>query len=172
MARAPSSKSVRRTRTRRVSSERKSDQYPQDGPINSIVLALGVLLKRSANADFRRTLSLSSTEWPIIGILWTNGALGVTEICARLGRDKSHVSRDLSGLMDRGLLYRHGDAADGRRTLVDFTARGHSVVRKFAAISQKRAEELTRSLTAEEQQKLRRMLMVLVRNVREMHPHD
>lgn len=159
-------------RIKRVSSERNTDRYPQEGPINSIVLSLGVSLKRSASADFRRKLSLSSTEWPIIGILWTSGALGVSEICARLGRDKGHVSRDLSALIERRLLCRRPDAADGRRTLVDFTAQARPLVEAFAAISQSRAEELTRGLTEKEQQDLRRMLMVLVRNVREMYPRD
>ena len=170
MTHSPPRQSPRRTKP--VSSERKSDGYPQDGPINSIVLSLGVALKRSANADFRRKLSLSSTEWPLIAILWSSGALGVSEICARLGRDKGHVSRDLSGLMERGLLYRRRDVADGRRTLVDFTAQARPVVKEFAAISQSRAEELTRGLTEKEQQELRRMLMVLMRNVRDMYPRD
>ena len=182
MARLPASKPtrIRRRPTIRSPSRRvrkpasdplvapRGGGYPHDGPITSIVLALGVLLRKSANADFRRALSLSSTEWPIIGILWRSGALGVGEICDRVGRDKAHVSRDLAALMRRGLLCQRRDAADRRRRLVDFTAHAQPLVKDFMALSQRRLAQLTRGLTKAEEQGLRRMLVVMMRNVREM----
>ncbi|MEO6377338.1 MAG: MarR family transcriptional regulator, partial [Caulobacteraceae bacterium] len=101
-----------------------------------------------------------------------NGALSVGGICERLGRDKAHVSRDITTLTKRGLLYGRRDEVDRRRVLIDFTPEADSFVQEFAEAMQERADTFTTGLSEQEQVELRRMLVVLIRNAREMRTPD
>ena len=152
--------------------KRPTGNYPEDSHISTMIFSLGVQLRRSANALFRRRFGLSSTEWSIIGILFNNGALSVGGICERLGRDKAHVSRDIASLTSRGLLHGRRDEVDRRRVLIDFTPEAESFVAEFADALQDRADRFTVGLTEAEQTELRRMLVILIRNAREMRPPD
>jgi len=147
-------------------------KYPEDAHISTMIFSLGVQLRKSANAMFRRRFGLSSTEWSIIGILYNNGALSVGGICERLGRDKAQVSRDIASLTERGLLHGTRDEVDRRRVLIDFTDEALPFVDEFAQALRDRNDKFTAGLTKEEQTELRRVIVMLLRNAREMRTPD
>ena len=146
--------------------------YPEDSHISTMIFSLHVQLRKSANSLFRQRFSLSSTEWAIVGILYNSGALSVGGICERLGRDKGHVSRDISALTQRGLLHGRRDGVDRRRVLIDFTPEAQPLVQEFADAMQDRNDQFTTGLSDNEKAELRRMLVILIRNAREMRPRD
>jgi DNA-binding MarR family transcriptional regulator len=156
----------------RRAGRRPLGKYPEDSHISTMIFSLGVQLRKSANAMFRQRFSLSSTEWSIIGILYNNGALSVGGICERLGRDKAQVSRDIASLTERGLLHGTRDEVDRRRIVIDFTDEALPFVDEFAGALRDRNENFIAGLTKEEQAELRRMLVVLLRNAREMRAPD
>ena len=147
---------------------RPTGTYPDDSHISTMIFSLGVQLRKSANTLFQQKFALSSTEWAIIGILYNNGGLSVGRMCELLGRDKGHVSRDIATLTKRGLLHGRRDTVDRRRVLIDFTAEAQPFVQEFAEALQERAEHFTNGLTLDEQAELRRMLVILIANAREM----
>jgi DNA-binding MarR family transcriptional regulator len=146
--------------------------YPEDSHISTLIFSLGVQLRRSAVTTFRRDFGLSSTEWSIIGILYNNGALSVGGICERLGKDKAQVSRDIASLTARGLLRGQRDEVDRRRILIDFTDEALPFVDEFAEALRERNSRFIAGLTPEQQAELRRMLVILLRNAREMRDPD
>ena len=147
-------------------------KYPDDNYITSIVFSLGVLLRKSANLTFRRKFALNPSEWGIVALLCTAGPLTIGVICERMGRDKAQISRDIAALTRRELICGRRDSADRRRILIDFTESARPTVRALRATLQKRAEQFTAGLNSREQAELRRMLLILVRNARDMHSQD
>lgn len=151
---------------------RPTGKYPDESHISTMIFSLGVQLRKSANALFRQRFSLSSTEWSIIGILYSNGALSVGGICERLGRDKAQVSRDIASLTERGLLQGTRDEVDRRRIVIDFTDQALPFLDEFSTALRDRNTHFVNGLTQDEQAELRRMLIILIRNAREMRAPD
>jgi DNA-binding MarR family transcriptional regulator len=79
---------------------------------------IGLLLRRSRaiSARLARELhpDLDGAAYGLLALLQDSGALRASELVLRLGLDKSTVSRQLSSLVDLGLVDRAPDPDDGR----------------------------------------------------------
>ncbi|MDB5461307.1 MAG: MarR family transcriptional regulator [Caulobacteraceae bacterium] len=146
--------------------------YPEGSIITAYIQGLSILIKRTGNRMYRRELSLSTTEWPILVILARGESLGISEICDRLDRDKGHVSRDIAALAKRGLVRKRRDATDGRQILIEFNPEAEAERLNFLAIMRERSDKLTEGLTEDDLATLKRILMIMNRNAREMRGSD
>ncbi|MFG1927643.1 MarR family winged helix-turn-helix transcriptional regulator [Cryptosporangium sp. NPDC048952] len=86
---------------------------------------------------------LELSAYATLRLLDTEGPLRASTIGERFALDKSTVSRQLSRLIDWGLVERTPDPSDGRAHLVAITPTGHA---RLTGVSQQRKGEIRRLL--------------------------
>ena len=86
---------------------------------------------------------LELSAYATLRLLDTEGPLRASTIGERFALDKSTVSRQLSRLIDWGLVERTPDPSDGRAHLVAITPTGHA---RLMGVSQQRKGEIRRML--------------------------
>lgn len=83
-------------------------------------------------------------------VLLERGAAGIgtsqTDLCARLGIDKSNVARLCSRLESSGHATQRPDPADGRGRLLSLTASGRRMAERIELASQERFQRLARAV--------------------------
>jgi DNA-binding MarR family transcriptional regulator len=89
---------------------------------------IGLLLRRSRaiSARLSRELhpDLDGAAYGLLALLQDTGPLRASDLVSRLGLDKSTVSRQVSTLVDLGLVTREADPADGRAQVLRTSADG------------------------------------------------
>ncbi|RBY81775.1 MarR family transcriptional regulator [Geodermatophilus sp. TF02-6] len=89
---------------------------------------IGLLLRRSRaiSARLSRELhpDLDGAAYGLLALLEDAGPLRASDLVARLGLDKSTVSRQVASLVDLGLVTREADPADGRAQVLRTSADG------------------------------------------------
>ena len=89
---------------------------------------IGLLLRRSRaiSARLARELhpELDGAAYGLLALLQDTGPLRASELVTRLGLDKSTVSRQISSLVDLGLVDRAADPDDGRAQVLTPSAEG------------------------------------------------
>ncbi|MGY1848628.1 MarR family winged helix-turn-helix transcriptional regulator [Blastococcus sp. SYSU DS1021] len=94
----------------------------------SLEREIGLLLRRSRAISTRlaRELhpDLDGAAYGLLALLQDAGPLRASDLVARLGLDKSTVSRQLSSLVELGLVDRAADPDDGRAQVLRPSAEG------------------------------------------------
>jgi DNA-binding MarR family transcriptional regulator len=89
---------------------------------------IGLLLRRSRaiSARLSRELhpDLDGAAYGLLALLQDAGPLRASDLVARLGLDKSTVSRQVSTLVTLGLVTREADPADGRAHVLSTSPEG------------------------------------------------
>ena len=89
---------------------------------------IGLLLRRSRaiSARLSRELhpDLDGAAYGLLALLQDTGPLRASDLVARLGLDKSTVSRQVSTLVALGLVTRESDPADGRAQVLSTSPEG------------------------------------------------
>lgn len=106
---------------------------------------------------------LSLSETFALGELAEAGALSQQELAARLGLEKSTVSRLAGGLEGRGWISRERDPEDRRHYRLQLTAEGRDVADRVGAELREHHGRMLARLTPEERQALATGLGALVR---------
>ena len=110
---------------------------------------IGLLLRRSRaiSARLSRELhpDLDGAAYGLLALLQDAGPLRASDLVARLGLDKSTVSRQVSTLVALGLVTREADPADGRAVRVRATAKGKRLLQEGRS---RRVEALAMRLAA------------------------
>jgi DNA-binding MarR family transcriptional regulator len=75
-----------------------------------------------------RAAGLASTEWRVLATLSDGDGLTIGELAAEVLAQQPTLTKLVDRMERAGLVERRGDAADGRRTLVFETARGHTLI--------------------------------------------
>ena len=116
---------------------------------------------------------LSMSETFALGELVEAGALSQQELAARLGLEKSTVSRLAAGMEERGWLSRERDADDRRLYRLQLTADGRDVAQRVGAELSEHHGRLLARLSPEERRALGVGLGALVRELEAGHQgHD
>lgn len=68
---------------------------------------------------------LDGAAYGLLALLDDMGPLRASDVAARLGLDKSTVSRQVASLVDLGLVHRAADPDDGRAQVLSTSAEGH-----------------------------------------------
>ncbi|WP_243048005.1 helix-turn-helix domain-containing GNAT family N-acetyltransferase [Dyella sp. RRB7] len=105
-------------------------------------LALGSRLKAlsdhfyaSADEVYRACgASIESRWFPVLRYLWEHGETTVSDVAAAIGQTHSAVSQLADKLVRAGLVRRHKDAEDGRRSLLQLTTKGRSALTALGPI--------------------------------------
>ena len=109
---------------------------------------------RHAEMRFVKQFGLRLLETRIIGLVGTFGALSLKEICRESDIEKSHASKLIGRLLQRGLVEKLEDAADQRAISVRLTDEGRRMHRALYADSVERNERWMAVLTPAERAQL------------------
>src|SRR5437763_11899538 len=90
---------------------------------------VGLLLRRSRAISARLAgelhPDLDGAAYGLLALLQDAGPLRASDLVARLGLDKSTVSRQIASLVALGLVDRTADPQDGRAQVLTTSAEGH-----------------------------------------------
>jgi DNA-binding MarR family transcriptional regulator len=110
---------------------------------------LSLLIRRTRNLSLTSASQvhpgLELSAYATLRLLDGSGPLRASVIGEHFGLDKSTVSRQLSRLIEWGLIERKPDPTDGRAHLVGITATGHA---RLTVIGEQRKQELHHLLDA------------------------
>lgn len=84
--------------------------------------------------------------------------IAATDICDFSGHLKANISRAVTALEGKGLIYRRLDPEDQRRQLLYIAAKGRALHARFMPDLERRERNMVQCLTAREQQQLDRLL--------------
>ncbi|GEK21260.1 MarR family winged helix-turn-helix transcriptional regulator [Cellulomonas xylanilytica] len=112
---------------------------------------------------------LSVSETFALGELVEAGALSQQELAARLGLEKSTVSRLAAGMQERGWISRERDVDDRRLYRLQLTPEGRDVAERVGAELREHHGRLLVRLSAEERAALTVGLGALVRELERFH---
>ncbi|MFW3172260.1 MarR family winged helix-turn-helix transcriptional regulator [Geodermatophilus sp. CPCC 206100] len=105
---------------------------------------IGLLLRRSRaiSARLARELhpDLDGAAYGLLALLQDAGPLRASDLVARLGLDKSTVSRQVASLVDLGLVDREADPADGRAQVLRTSEEGASRLASIREVRRARWE--------------------------------
>jgi DNA-binding MarR family transcriptional regulator len=115
---------------------------------------LGLLLRRARALSAKNAAQLHPDLDPaalgLLALLQDAGPLRASDLVALLGLDKSTVSRQVTGLVDLGLVDRTPDPEDGRAQVLRPSAEGASRLQRIRAARRARLEEDLASWPAED----------------------
>ena len=105
---------------------------------------IGLLLRRSRAISARLASQLhpdlDGAAYGLLALLQDTGPLRASDLVARLGLDKSTVSRQISSLVELGLVDRAADPADGRAQVLTPSAEGSARLAEIRDVRRARWE--------------------------------
>jgi DNA-binding MarR family transcriptional regulator/ribosomal protein S18 acetylase RimI-like enzyme len=78
--------------------------------------------------------SIESRWFPVLRYLWEHGATTVSDVANAIGQTHSAVSQLADKLVRAGLVKRHKDAQDGRRSLLVLTDKGRAALASLGPV--------------------------------------
>jgi len=125
------------------------------------------LLSRGAEMRYRREFGVSLWEWRTVALL--GGAAepqSLNELARAAGMDKGQMSRVVSGLTRRKIIFRETDASDGRGIRLSLTQPGKRLYRKLIAAAAERNSAFLGCLNARERECLEQAMTKLAHEAR------
>ncbi len=105
---------------------------------------VGLLLRRARAISARLAgelhPNLDGAAYGLLALLEDTGPLRASDLVARLGLDKSTVSRQVSHLVDLGLVDRTADPVDGRAQVLTSSAEGSARLARIRDVRRARWE--------------------------------
>jgi len=111
---------------------------------------------------FASIAGLSAVQYEILMIAGRGAGLPVGEVAARLHRSGAFITIEASKLVQRGILTKAADPADGRRVLLQVTAAGLALIRRLAPYQVRVNDELFGKLDAKSFRELRSLVRQLL----------
>jgi len=125
------------------------------------------LLSRGAELRYRREFGVSLWEWRTVALL--GGAVepqSLNELARAAGMDKGQMSRVVSGLTGRKIVFRETDASDGRGIQLSLTRSGKTLYQKLISAAAERNSAFLGCLSAKERACLEQAMTKLAREAR------
>lgn len=119
---------------------------------------------------YQDKFALSIVDWRIMAILGEYPGVSADEVCQRAQMEKSIVSRALSKLLKRNLVYREFDEKDRRRSRLTLTDLGISVYDDVVPLSYRYEQALKECFSEQECAQLNALLEKLYDHVKMMKP--
>ena len=125
------------------------------------------LLSRGAEMRYRREFGVSLWEWRTVALL--GGAAepqSLNELARAAGVDKGQMSRVVSGLTRRKIVFRETDANDGRGIQLSLTRTGKNLYQKLIRVAAERNSAFLGCLSLKERECLEQAMTKLAREAR------
>ena len=104
---------------------------------------------------FAAIVGISGVQYEILMLVSRAEALSIGEVATRLHRSGAFITIEANKLVERGILGKASDPADGRRVLLKHTAKGLELLRRLAPYQQRINDVLFESLDARRFKQLR-----------------
>ena len=125
------------------------------------------LLSRGAEMRYRREFGVSLWEWRTVALLGGAGEpQSLNELAQAAGMDKGQMSRVVSGLTGRKIIFREADARDARGIRLSLTRSGKTLYRKLIRAAAERNSAFLGCLSARERTCLEQAMAKLAREAR------
>jgi len=111
---------------------------------------------------FASIAGLTPAQYEILMIAGRSAGLPVGEVATRLHRSGAFITIEASKLVERGILTKAADPADGRRVLLQVTAAGQALIRRLAPYQVRVNDELFGQLDARRFRELRLLVRQLL----------
>lgn len=124
--------------------------------------------------DFKRFMDstgLSASQVNTLMRLHHHSTCGVTDIAQSLGITNAATSQLLEKLVSQGLINRTEDVHDRRVKQISLTERGHELLREGIAARSRWMEDLTTTLSRQDQEAIIAALMLLTEAARRLDKH-
>ena len=120
------------------------------------------LLSRGAEMRYRREFGVSLWEWRTVALLGgAKEAQSLNELARAAGMDKGQMSRVVSGLTRREIVYREADANDARGIRLSLTRTGKKLYQKLIRAAAERNSAFLGCLSVQERACLERAMAKL-----------
>ena len=125
------------------------------------------LLSRGAETRYRREFGVSLWEWRTVALLGGAGEpQSLNELARAAGMDKGQMSRVVSGLTRRRIIFRETDANDARGIRLSLTRAGKTLYQKLIRAAAERNSAFLGCLNAKERACLEQAMTKLAREAR------
>jgi DNA-binding MarR family transcriptional regulator len=125
------------------------------------------LLSRGAELRYRREFGVSLWEWRSVALLGGAGEpQSLNELARAAGMDKGQMSRVVSGLTKRRIVFRETDANDGRGIRLSLTRPGKALYQKLSRAAAERNSAFLGCLSARERACLEQAMTKLAHEAR------
>ena len=125
------------------------------------------LLSRGAEMRYRREFGVSLWEWRTVALLGgASEPQSLNELARAAGMDKGQMSRVVSGLTKRRLIFRETDANDARGIRLSLTQTGTKLYRRLIGAAAERNSAFLGCLSAKERACLDQAMAKLAREAR------
>ena len=125
------------------------------------------LLSRGAEMRYRREFGVSLWEWRTVALLGGAGEpQSLNELARAAGMDKGQMSRVVSGLTQREIVFRETDANDARGIRLSLTRPGRTLYRKLISAAAERNSAFLGCLSAKERACLEQAMTKLAHEAR------
>ena len=111
---------------------------------------------------FAAIAGISGVQYEILMLVSRAAGLSVGEVAARLHRSGAFITIEANKLGSRGILEKRSDPADGRRVLLQCTARGQALLERMAPYQRRINDVLFERLDARRFAQLRTLARDLV----------
>ena len=149
---------------------------PRKRPTAPLTVSRPALLARGTDAEFRGLIhdliayghrlgacrdafaaivGVSGVQYEILMLVSRAEGLSIGEVAARLHRSGAFITIEANKLVERGILEKGSDPADGRRVLLKETAKSLELLRRLAPYQQRINDVLFESLDARRFRQLR-----------------
>ena len=125
------------------------------------------LLSRGAEMRYRREFGVSLLEWRTVALLGGAGEpQSLNELARAAGMDKGQMSRVVSGLTRRRIIFREADANDARGIRLSLTRSGRALYQKLIRAAAERNSAFLGCLSVKERECLEQAMTKLAREAR------
>lgn len=121
-------------------------------------LTLAAQVNNQIFVSLLEDINLTRQMWCVLIAVGEQNIHQPSDIADYIGIQRAAVSRTLKDMQKKGMLVRHNDPDNGKRTLVELTALGHDLLAKSLQTTQVSSQRLEEKLTTNERQELDRLL--------------
>ena len=118
-------------------------------------------IMRSVASLFEDRYGISLPEWKVLAIIRDKPSLSAVAVARLAQMDTVAVSRAVTKLLDRGLVFREIDSEDRRRSVLNVSAEGQELHDQIAPLASKLEASLLEELSEEEQRVFAKAIRVL-----------
>lgn len=118
-------------------------------------------IMRSVASLFEDRYGISLPEWKVLAIIRGNPNLSAVSVACLAQMDTVAVSRAVTKLLDRGLVFREIDSEDRRCSVLDVTEDGREIHDQIAPLASELEANLLEELSEEEQRVFAKAIRVL-----------
>jgi DNA-binding MarR family transcriptional regulator len=126
----------------------------------------GVRISDQFGVELRR-FDLTIAMWRVLASLWHDGAMRLSDLSDSTSIEVSTLSRQITGMQQRGLVTRTRATDDARAVDVDFSAEGRAITSRIIPYAVAYETKALQGFGADDAATLRRLLTRLYQNLEE-----